>query len=202
MKLHPTIMPLLETLQDLAADGALEDAYGFDLDADPAALPLDACMSDWISAGCPTPTDPQPLVLHPAALNVLDCVKEGRTADSYARTANLANRAGRAWEQAGFPLFVTGAEPGTDAEALAVIIDAGLGVLPDLAPAVARALYAENMWKRERTPTKDLQRMDGMAWWDLHDPGRLDANWGRTCICGQAVPQGWTYVHANSCTAV
>ncbi len=41
---------------------------------------------------------------------------------------------------------------------------------------------------------------DGMAWWAEHDPERKDPNWGRTCLCGVAVPAGARSTH--SCTFV
>lgn len=45
------------------------------------------------------------------------------------------------------------------------------------------------------TPEEDLKTLPGMEWWRKHDPERKDSNWGRTCICGGAVPAGGRYYH-------
>ena len=84
--------------------------------------------------------------IHPLAMAVLDGVKAGYRANSYSQTANAAHREGRAWAAEGYPLHAEGPPiPGTDAEALAVVIDAGLEARPDLAHAVARALEEQKV---------------------------------------------------------
>ena len=50
---------------------------------------------------------------------------------------------------------------------------------------------------------EDLLTLDGMAWWEKHDPNRVDTNWGRTCLtCKQAVPAGGRPRHRQGCLGV